>query len=63
MQVSPGIKRLARHSVEFVNGKVEHFDAIILATGYRSNVPSWLKVHTINFLKFGLLDQMHKDWF
>lgn len=30
--------------MEFVDGKVENFDAIILATGYRSNVPDWLMV-------------------
>lgn len=34
-----------RHDcVEFVDGRIEKFDAIILATGYKSNVPSWLKV-------------------
>lgn len=43
IKVFPGIRRLKRHTVEFVNGKIENFDAIILATGYRSNVPSWLK--------------------
>ncbi|KAF7817145.1 indole-3-pyruvate monooxygenase YUCCA6-like [Senna tora] len=43
IKVRPGIKRLKRHTVEFVNGRSENFDAIILATGYRSNVPSWLK--------------------
>ncbi|XP_062098351.1 indole-3-pyruvate monooxygenase YUCCA6 isoform X2 [Humulus lupulus] len=43
IQVFPGIKRLKRHRVEFVNETTEKFDAIILATGYRSNVPSWLK--------------------
>ncbi|GAV82128.1 FMO-like domain-containing protein [Cephalotus follicularis] len=43
IKVFPGIKRLAHHAVEFVNGRVENFDAIILATGYKSNVPSWLK--------------------
>jgi indole-3-pyruvate monooxygenase len=32
--------------VEFADGTVENFDAIILATGYKSNVPSWLKVIT-----------------
>lgn len=63
MQVSPGIKRMERHSIEFVNGKVELFDAVVLATGYRSNVPSWLKVHTINFHEFEVLDQLHKDEF
>ncbi|KAL2321266.1 hypothetical protein Fmac_030235 [Flemingia macrophylla] len=43
IKVCRGIKRLARNAVEFVDGKVENFDAIILATGYKSNVPSWLK--------------------
>nr|CAD1834035.1 unnamed protein product [Ananas comosus var. bracteatus] len=31
------------HRVEFVDGRSEDFDAIVLATGYKSNVPSWLK--------------------
>ncbi|KAE9462812.1 hypothetical protein C3L33_05281, partial [Rhododendron williamsianum] len=44
IKVWPGIKRLKRHSVEFVDGRIQDFDAIILATGYKSNVPSWLKV-------------------
>lgn len=44
IKVYPGIKRLAySNMVEFVDGKKERFDAIILATGYRSNVPTWLK--------------------
>ncbi|XP_010519914.1 PREDICTED: indole-3-pyruvate monooxygenase YUCCA6 [Tarenaya hassleriana] len=43
IKVCPGIRRLKRHEVEFVSGKTERFDAIILATGYKSNVPSWLK--------------------
>ncbi|KAL1830594.1 hypothetical protein ACET3Z_000245 [Daucus carota] len=43
IKVVPGIKRLTRQTVEFVNGETEDFDAIILATGYKSNVPSWLK--------------------
>jgi len=43
-QVVPAIKRLTHHAVEFIDGTVENFDAIILATGYKSNVPSWLKV-------------------
>ncbi|XVE71067.1 hypothetical protein DITRI_Ditri10aG0120400 [Diplodiscus trichospermus] len=45
IKVRPSIKRLKRHAVEFVNGKTENFDAIILATGYKSNVPYWLKVY------------------
>ncbi|KAK7380004.1 hypothetical protein VNO78_32328 [Psophocarpus tetragonolobus] len=43
IKVCRGIKRLSHNAVEFVDGKVENFDAIILATGYKSNVPSWLK--------------------
>ncbi|KAE8718882.1 Indole-3-pyruvate monooxygenase YUCCA6 [Hibiscus syriacus] len=43
IKVRPSIKCLKRHAVEFVDGKTESFDAIILATGYKSNVPSWLK--------------------
>nr|UYI36711.1 putative YUC protein [Turnera joelii] len=43
IKVCPAIKRLKNYTVEFVNGKMERFDAIILATGYKSNVPSWLK--------------------
>ncbi|KAL8101686.1 indole-3-pyruvate monooxygenase YUCCA6-like [Apium graveolens] len=43
IKVVPGIQRLTRQTAEFVNGKKEDFDAIILATGYKSNVPSWLK--------------------
>ncbi|KAJ0724203.1 putative indole-3-pyruvate monooxygenase [Helianthus annuus] len=43
IKVYPGIKRLACNNVEFVDGRIEKFDAIILATGYRSNVTTWLK--------------------
>nr|XP_043624711.1 indole-3-pyruvate monooxygenase YUCCA2 isoform X2 [Erigeron canadensis] len=44
IKVFPGIKRLiACNNVEFVDGRTEEFDAIILATGYKSNVTSWLK--------------------
>ncbi|XP_026662124.1 indole-3-pyruvate monooxygenase YUCCA2-like [Phoenix dactylifera] len=43
IKVVPGIDRFADNGVEFVDGKREDYDAVILATGYRSNVPSWLK--------------------
>ncbi|XP_068647813.1 indole-3-pyruvate monooxygenase YUCCA6-like [Aristolochia californica] len=43
IKVCRGIKRLTKRGAEFVDGKVEELDAMILATGYRSNVPSWLK--------------------
>ncbi|KAI3683886.1 hypothetical protein L1987_84401 [Smallanthus sonchifolius] len=43
IKIYPGIQQIGNHSVQFFNGKRENFDAIILATGYKSNVPSWLK--------------------
>ncbi|KAJ0794135.1 putative indole-3-pyruvate monooxygenase [Helianthus annuus] len=43
IKIYPGIQQIRDHSVHFFNGKTENFDAIILATGYKSNVPSWLK--------------------
>ncbi|XP_027343221.1 indole-3-pyruvate monooxygenase YUCCA2-like [Abrus precatorius] len=43
IKICRGIKQVAQHVVEFVDGKTENFDVIILATGYKSNVPSWLK--------------------
>ncbi|XP_038699069.1 indole-3-pyruvate monooxygenase YUCCA6 isoform X3 [Tripterygium wilfordii] len=43
IKVCPGVKQLKHHAVEFVDGRTDNFDAIILATGYKSNVPYWLK--------------------
>ncbi|KAG0498215.1 hypothetical protein HPP92_002906 [Vanilla planifolia] len=43
LQVFPALKRMTAKGAEFVDGRTEEFDAVILATGYRSNVPSWLK--------------------
>lgn len=45
MQVYPGIKKISGRQVEFLDTQSEDFDAIVLATGYKSNVPFWLKVH------------------
>jgi lysine/ornithine N-monooxygenase len=46
-QVLPGIQSFSEHGVEFIDGKTEDFDVVILATGYKSNVPYWLKVYHI----------------
>jgi len=46
--VRPGIKSFHEHGVEFTDSKTEDFDVVILATGYKSNVPYWLKVYLIN---------------
>ncbi|KAI3895636.1 hypothetical protein MKW98_025427 [Papaver atlanticum] len=43
IMVVPGVKRFTNKGVEFVDGRVDEFDSVILATGYRTNVPSWLK--------------------
>lgn len=44
IKVVPGIKKFSSGRVELVDGEVLDIDSVILATGYRSNVPSWLKV-------------------
>ncbi|XP_061948996.1 indole-3-pyruvate monooxygenase YUCCA6-like [Populus nigra] len=43
IKVVCGIQRFTASGAEFVDGHVENFDSVILATGYRSNVTSWLK--------------------
>ncbi|XP_054788207.1 probable indole-3-pyruvate monooxygenase YUCCA4 [Prosopis cineraria] len=43
IKVVDGVKEITRNGAKMVNGQEKEFDAIILATGYRSNVPSWLK--------------------
>ncbi|XP_075508319.1 indole-3-pyruvate monooxygenase YUCCA6-like [Primulina tabacum] len=54
IKVCPGVRRLGDKSVEFVDGRIENFDAIILATGYKSNVPFWLKESEMFSNKDGL---------
>nr|GMD47654.1 indole-3-pyruvate monooxygenase YUCCA6-like [Ipomoea batatas] len=54
VKICPGIKRIKRYTVEFENGKEENFDAIVLATGYKSNVSSWLKESDMFSEKDGL---------
>ncbi|MCL7047095.1 hypothetical protein MKW94_017246 [Papaver nudicaule] len=54
IKVYPSVKRLARNSVEFIDGRSEDFDAVIMATGYKSNVPSWLKDKDLFSEKNGL---------
>ncbi|CAM8970224.1 unnamed protein product [Rhodiola kirilowii] len=43
IKVCPALRRLKPHAVEFIDGRTEKLDSVILATGYKSNVPSWLK--------------------
>ncbi|XP_004497732.1 probable indole-3-pyruvate monooxygenase YUCCA3 [Cicer arietinum] len=58
IEVVPGIRRFSQGKVELVDGKVLNIDSVVLATGYRSNVPSWLKEN-----EFFSNDGMPKDPF
>lgn len=44
INVVPAIKRFSENQVEFINGEKMDIDSVLLATGYRSNVPFWLQV-------------------
>lgn len=59
IKIVPAIKKFSQGKVQFVNGEILEIDCVILATGYCSNVPSWLKVRKkkqvlifFNFLYF-----------
>lgn len=54
IKVRPAIRGLSTLSAEFIDGRRENFDAIILATGYKSNVPSWLNEEEMFSEKDGL---------
>ncbi|KAJ3695337.1 hypothetical protein LUZ60_000714 [Juncus effusus] len=54
IKVVGGVKEITRNGAKFVDGREERFDSIILATGYKSNVPSWLKDGGNLFAKDGL---------
>ncbi|XP_020097761.1 indole-3-pyruvate monooxygenase YUCCA2-like [Ananas comosus] len=54
IKVFPAIRRFTEHGAEFVDGRSEDFDAVVLATGYRSNVPSWLMEREMFSEKDGL---------
>ncbi|KAF0919052.1 hypothetical protein E2562_028275 [Oryza meyeriana var. granulata] len=43
IKVRPAIKQISGRQVEFMDTRLEEFDVIVLATGYKSNVPFWLK--------------------
>uniref|UniRef100_A0A0D9W1Y1 Flavin-containing monooxygenase n=1 Tax=Leersia perrieri TaxID=77586 RepID=A0A0D9W1Y1_9ORYZ len=41
--VVPGVTRFGKGFAELADGRVISLDAVVLATGYRSNVPQWLQ--------------------
>lgn len=59
IKVVPGIKRFYKGKVELVDGQVLQIDSVVLATGYRSNVPSWLKVRTISLKSHILIQKLN----
>ncbi|EPS72220.1 hypothetical protein M569_02528 [Genlisea aurea] len=42
IRIVPGIRKLSAGVVELVNGEKLKIEGVILATGYKSNVPAWL---------------------
>ncbi|KAK9697711.1 hypothetical protein RND81_08G055400 [Saponaria officinalis] len=63
IKIFPAIRKLTRYGAQFVDGRIEHFDTIILATGYKSNVPSWLKGTTMFSEKDGYpVKSFSKGW-
>ncbi|KAF7138220.1 hypothetical protein RHSIM_Rhsim07G0156100 [Rhododendron simsii] len=43
IKVVEGVREITRKGAKFRDGQEKEYDSIILATGYRSNVPCWLK--------------------
>ncbi|KAL6985339.1 putative indole-3-pyruvate monooxygenase YUCCA4 [Sarracenia purpurea var. burkii] len=43
IKVMGGVREITRNGAKFMDGQEKDFDSIILATGYKSNVPFWLK--------------------
>ncbi|XP_015688234.1 indole-3-pyruvate monooxygenase YUCCA6-like [Oryza brachyantha] len=54
IKVRSAIKQISGRKVEFMDTRLEEFDVIVLATGYKSNVPSWLKDRELFSEKDGL---------
>ncbi|KAJ6821883.1 putative indole-3-pyruvate monooxygenase YUCCA10 [Iris pallida] len=62
IQVLPSLRSIKGNSVTFADGKVHHFDAIILATGYKSTVKNWLKGDDFLFGDDGMCKQKHQNY-
>ncbi|KAF3339637.1 putative indole-3-pyruvate monooxygenase YUCCA4 [Carex littledalei] len=54
IKVVGGVKEITKNGAKFIDGSEERFDSVILATGYKSNVPSWLKDGGGLFAKDGM---------
>ncbi|CAD5162824.1 unnamed protein product [Musa acuminata subsp. malaccensis] len=58
IQVVPSIKSIKDNCVTFSDGRFQNFDAIVLATGYRSSVKKWLKNDACLIGEDGMAKQM-----
>ena len=54
IRMHPGIERLTTHGARFVDGSEASFDALIAATGHRSNVQALFPNHAIDLDANGL---------
>ncbi|KAF3781718.1 putative indole-3-pyruvate monooxygenase [Nymphaea thermarum] len=61
IKVRRGIKHIRGNNVEFEDGKVHRFDAIVFATGYRSTVRTWLQEGDGLFNKDGFPEAGYPD--
>ncbi|KAL8499285.1 hypothetical protein ACS0TY_022315 [Phlomoides rotata] len=43
IKIMKGVREITNTGAKFMDGQEKKFNSIILATGYKSNVPSWLK--------------------
>ncbi|XP_074363079.1 putative indole-3-pyruvate monooxygenase YUCCA4 [Apium graveolens] len=43
IKVMEEVREITRNGAKFMDGQEKEFDSIVLATGYKSNVPFWLK--------------------
>ncbi|URD97318.1 Flavin-binding monooxygenase-like [Musa troglodytarum] len=68
IKVMQGLKEMTTGGAKFVDGTEMQFDSIIMATGYKSNVPSWLKVSQRVWLVFlltrdaALIRSLFQQW-
>ncbi|XP_066358178.1 indole-3-pyruvate monooxygenase YUCCA8-like [Miscanthus floridulus] len=64
IKIVPEVESFTGNGVRFVDGNEMAFDAVIFATGYRSNVPFWLKDDGELFTEDGKAkaEQASDDW-
>ena len=49
MKIMEGVKEITKNGAKFMDGQEKGFDSIIFATGYKSNVPTWLQVSLTSY--------------